>query len=66
MRYWVGLTIIVFGALVGIQNPGYVQLRWFSWSIELPIALTCLIIFMSGLLLGWLLYPLQHFFRKKS
>lgn len=66
MRYWIGLTIIVFGVLVGVQNPGYMQLHWFSWSIELPIAVTCLIIFMSGLLLGWLLYPLQHFFRKKS
>jgi uncharacterized integral membrane protein len=66
MRYWLGLTIIIFGVLVGIQNPGLMTLHWFSWSFELPIAISCLIIFMSGLLIGWLLYPLQHFFRKKS
>jgi uncharacterized integral membrane protein len=66
MRYWLGLTFIILGVLLGLQNPGFIQIHWFSWSIELPIAITCLIIFVFGLLIGWLLYPLQHFFRKKS
>ncbi|MBP7900457.1 MAG: LapA family protein [Gammaproteobacteria bacterium] len=66
MRYWIGLFIIALGILVGLQNPGFIKLHWFIWSLELPIAVACLVIFMSGLLIGWLLYPIQHFFRKKS
>lgn len=66
MGYWLGLTIILLGVVLGIQNADITTLTWFSWSWSLPLAVWLLLTFVIGMLIGWLINPWQRFFRKKS
>jgi uncharacterized integral membrane protein len=65
MTYWIGIIILVFGIILGLQNPEVVTFHLAYWQWELPFSVAALIIFIMGVLVGWLFARLQGLFRRK-
>jgi uncharacterized integral membrane protein len=65
MTYWIGIIILLFGIVLGLQNPEVVTFHFVSWQWELPFSVAALVIFIAGVFVGWLFTRLQGLFRRK-
>ena len=60
IRLWVTIAILGVVVLFTIQNIVTVQVTFMFWTIELPRAMLLFIVFVLGILLGWVLRSTHH------
>ncbi len=66
MTYWIGIIILLLGVMLGLQNPEVITLHLAAWQWELPFSVAALLIFIAGILVGWLISRLQTLIVRKK
>jgi uncharacterized integral membrane protein len=59
-RHWINLTLVGLVILFTLQNIAFVEVSFLFWSFELPRALLVFLIFVIGVVSGWLFCRAQR------
>lgn len=59
LKPWLGIVLLGLVVLFTVQNIATVELNFFFWSFSMPRAILVFLIFLAGVLTGWILRGLR-------
>ncbi len=65
IRLIIGMILGILAVIFAVQNTETVTYTFLAWSIEMPRALTLIIVLIVGIGVGWVSTGLKRFTRKK-
>lgn len=59
LKPWLGIGLLGLIVLFTVQNVAIVELNFFFWSFRTPRAILVFLIFLAGVLAGWIVRGLR-------